>query len=747
MAPTQASRVSGRLAWGGGVLVIGAASGWIGAVLLGGPIGEASPSATALAGGAVACAISLIAAWRAPLHARRRLVTTYLLPLVPLTGVIVAMYVSDDVGHLVVRTSALGWVLAAGLPLAAAVAAYRAGGYRSGVDLAFGGAAGVGIAALWHVATADSTTPSSGPALASWPIDPWWAACGWVLGAVLAGVSTRLPPRPAMRLRLGVAWRSLPLGAAWLMAVITAVPAAPRHELATSAGAQVLALTLASGVLAVAGMLWWSERAPAGLGARDRFHRTLSPLAPRIATLSLFLIGGLQASSYSEVTMDDLGHFWIAADELANLRYPVWKGWLSLPSLPLLQLASFSVLGHTYPASLAPMFAANTLLPWLLYRAALALGAGRLSAFAVAVLGVVFPPIQVYSLGSAEPNALFIALLAATVWAFAHVLTTARPRQALVVFGGLAAVLTATRPEGPLYGGLMLLAVLVAIRSRWAVASGATFGVLLLPLVVYSLVQLGRPWRAFGAEYTFPALLEHAGVIGEFTWPRVGRVVLLNDVRFPLLIAAILGLFAIGAVRVSRRRWAFAVLPIAVVTNIVTALSIVDDMRIAHIRAEIVDEFIRHISHPTPIVAALAAVGITATSALTAGRPRLQAMTWVAGVAAAVYLAAGSLYVLGTPEEYFHGHNSGSLLAAHIYVNAPELWSHPFEIPRPEWDFVTVRRALFAWYEPFDEHGKTAGAAYQTLTGAVAATGFAALLGSAARRPATRRVTRRDDAA
>ena len=445
--------------------------------------------------------------------------------------------------------------------------------------------------------------------------------------------------------------------------------------------------------------------------------------------------------------MDDLGHFWIAADELANLRYPVWGGWLSLPVLPVMQLAAFAVFGHTYSASLAPMFLANTLLPWLIYRAALALGAGRTSAFAVAVLGVVFPPIQVYSLGSAEPNALFIALLAATVWAFAHALNTPRPRQALLVFGGLAAILAATRPEGPLYGGLLLLAMLVAIRSRWAVASCVTFGVLLLPLIVYSLVQLGRPWRAFGAEFALAALVEHAGVIGEITWPKVGRVVLLNDVRFPLLIAAILGLFTIGAVLASRRRWALAVLPTAVILNLVTALSIVDDMSIAHIRADIVDEFVRHIAHPTPIVAALAAVGITAIATATTTHRKLHATTWVIGVAAVVYLAAGSLYVLGTPEEYFHGHNSGSLLAAHIYVNAPELWSHPFEIPRPQWDFVTVRRALFAWYTPFDGHGQTSGAAYQTLTGSVAAMGFGALLCSAARRPNLTRATRRDHAA
>ena len=436
--------------------------------------------------------------------------------------------------------------------------------------------------------------------------------------------------------------------------------------------------------------------------------------------------------------MDDLGHFWIAADKLAELRYPVWRGWLSLPTLPVLQLASFAVLGHTYAASLAPMFLANTLLPWLIYRAALALGAGRSAAFAVAVLGVIFPPIQIYSLGSAEPNALFIALLAATVWAFAHVLNTPHPRPSLLVFGGLAAVLTATRPEGPLYGGLLLLAVLIAVRSRWAVASCATYGVLLLPLIAYSLIQLGRPWRAFGAQFSFAALVEHASVIGEVTWPRVSRVVLLNDVRFALLIAAILGLFTIGAMHASRRRWAFAVLPTAVVLNIVTALSIVDDMSIAHIRANLMDDLVRHIAHPTPIVAVLAGVGITAIATATTRRRNLQAVVWAIGVATAVYLAAGSLYVLGTPEEFHHGNQSGSLLSAHIYVNAPELWMNPFDLPSGDWEFIDYRDRLLAWYAPFDNHSDTAAMAYQTLTGAVAAMGFAALLAAAPCRESNR---------
>ena len=59
---------------------------------------------------------------------------------------------------------------------------------------------------------------------------------------------------------------------------------------------------------------------------------------------------------------------------------------------------------------------------------------------------------------------------------------------------------------------------------------------------------------------------------------------------------------------------------------------------------------------------------------------------------------------------------------------------NPFDLPSGEWDFIDYRSRLFAWYEPFDNHSDTAGMAYQTLTGAVAALGFAALLAAAPQR-------------
>ena len=378
--------MTGAAARTAGTIAVGAVvSGVAGALLLHGVV-QGGPGLVPEVGltGAVLAALSLLAAWRVPSAARRRFAVMHLAALLPLAAVAAAQQLSWELNHSLTQVSELSWVLAAALPVAAALAAHRAGGSAAFVDAALGGAAGVGAAALFQVAVAEADALNAPWALTPWRIEPWWVLVSWGLGAAVASTAARLPPQPAARLPLGPAWRILPLAAAWIMAVIAALPAAPRHELATSAGAQALAVTLAAALALTMAVVWWGERA-APNRPWDGLRLTLRRLAPPAAALALFLIGGLQAASYIAVTMDDLSPFWSTADALARGRYPVWDDWLSLPGLPLLQLAVFSVLGYTYPAALAPHFLANVLLPWLIYRAALAAGAAPAAAFAAAV--------------------------------------------------------------------------------------------------------------------------------------------------------------------------------------------------------------------------------------------------------------------------------------------------------------------------------------------------------------------------
>ena len=249
------------------------------------------------------------------------------------------------------------------------------------------------------------------------------------------------------------------------------------------------------------------------------------------------------------------------------------------------------------------------------------------------------------------------------------------------------------------------------------------------------MFRLGRPWPVATQDFSISNLVSNTGIVGSETWPKVSRLVLLNDIRFPLLIAAILLLCLIGSIHLVRRRWAYIALPAAMIANIVVKLGI--SVYMVRLRPDAPQEFIRHVAYPMPIVAVLAAVGVTALAGFARTRGDLALRTSQAmGLAAAVYLAAGSLYILGTPEEFHHGNKSGSLLSASIYVNAPELWRNPIDLPPPDWSFTDFRRALFAWYEPFDNHSVSTGAAYQTLTGAAAAAGLAALVVAAPTSPA-----------
>lgn len=705
----------------GSVCLSALISGFTGTVLVvGDPLRADVPVLTAAVTASVLAATVSLRAKYLPPSARLRFSIVNILMALPLTGIGIAILASDELEQFASQSSALGWALAATLPLLTMAAAKQAHGSTVGIDPGFGGTIGVASAVLLHVAQASTS-----------PFDPVWALAGFVGGALLLGGIAKLPPQPPQRTPIGTTWRSFPSSAAFVMAIVTAFPAAPRHELATSSSAQVLAITIAGLLLMISITLWWGEGIPVRPTLWSKFRMAVHQVVPALTVLTLLTIGGLQAGSYSAVTIDDLGRFMVTAEALATSgEFPLWGKFWVLPSLPIVLLISFAFLGYTYPAALAPMFLANTLLPWLIYRSSLAMGTRKTIAYAVSVLAVIFPPVQIYSLGSAEPDPVFIALLAATAWAFIHTIRTPYPRYSLLVFGGLAAVMTATRPEGPLYGGMLMLAALLAIRSRWALGGSMIFGTLLLPLVVYSLVQIGQPWPTSGETISHTTLFRNAGVIGDVTLPKLSKMLLLNDIRFPLIILAILTLFSIGSIHAWHRHWALAALPLAAIMNIAITLAIVDSST-TEIRVSLVEDFVRHRSYPMPIVAALAAAGVNALVQPTKHRETLQTILRVFGIVLAVYLAAGSLYVLGKPEGFHHGPGVSSLLPANIHVNAPELWSNPFHLPAGDWDFMSFRSPLFAWYKPFDNHGNTTGMAYQTLTGAIAALGFAALLAAA----------------
>ncbi len=685
-----------------------------GAVLAGGRVATGLPSVSWFVAAAVGVGLLGYLGRREQLRGGRLLAAT-----APAGVVVVAMYASDEVTHFLGVTSNLGMLLAAGHAALLVYVQQPGSAQRFLLTGALGGLTGAACVSILGLVLGGGSAEASALAL------------GWVAGVVAGGFLGASASRHETRVPRRVPLSALPLLGAGIMAVIASFPAAPRHELATSAGAQILGGLLALMLVGVSVALALAERREPGASALEAIRLAARMNVRAVIPLSLLLIGALQAASYSAVTMDDLLHFWLVADSVAwEGTYLFFSNRTDLPVFPMTLLISFGLFGHTYPAALAPLFVANLFLPLAIFGAARAFDVSRTVAYVVAVLSVVFPLIQVYSLGAVEPDPLFILLLAISILVVGRVVKSPERRGWALLLGLVAGLVATTRPEGPLYAVLFLLGAVIATRKAVTSLAVVTAVSVVAPFVVYVYSGLGRPWPTASQSFSLDNLGTNAGVIGSTTWGAASRVVLMNDIRFAILIGAIILLFALGAAALTYQYPGLILIPIAAVINVVVTMGLGENT----IRPGDLSEFVRHTAYPMPVVAVMVALGLAFASRTLRLGMRARLVASLSSVAVAVYLGAGSLYLLGTPEEYFHGNNTGSLLTSQIYVNAPELWRTPFYLPclvcpeSDDWNFIEFRSSLFQAYLPFDNHSDSAGTSYQTLTAAFAAAGLAVSL-------------------
>jgi len=264
-----------------------------GAVLADGRVGGGLPSATWFLAAASGAVLLALLGRRARLRSIPLLVAT-----APAAGVATSMYVSDEVVHFLGVTSDLG-ILLATAHIALVVYAQRPPlAHRFLLTGALGGLIGAGCASLAGLVVADGNAVS------------WVPGLGWAGGMVAGCVLGRRSPRETAVAPRSVSLAVWPLFGAWIMAVIASFPAAPRHELTTSAGAQVLGGLLAILLAAVSVGLLRAERRTSDASVLQIAKLAASMNIQVVVPLSLLLIGALQAASYSAVTMDDLIHFW-----------------------------------------------------------------------------------------------------------------------------------------------------------------------------------------------------------------------------------------------------------------------------------------------------------------------------------------------------------------------------------------------------------------------------------------------------
>ena len=518
-----------------------------------------------------------------------------------------------------------------------------------------------------------------------------------------------------------------------LGALGTNIESPARHLLITSGGAKSLTLLLLIlGIYAIwimrAGYIENPLHDRARLAAMVRRHR-----APIIA-VTLLGVGGLQAISYIAITADDLIRYWTVSDSLATGQgYPLTAGsilyaqegsWAEPPLFPLLIWLSFSITGHFYDSALLPSLAAVSLLPGLTYLALWEASKHRAIAFFGSLLITVFPPYQIHLLGTAEPDAIFSALLALTAWLFLRAAQPQAINRDHALLGLSLAAVTMTRPEGLTYAAVLALAAVLIQRQRAAWFAAA------IPLVVIAVFAGIITLTTTATWPTRPSGISATSLETNLQFALDGmrsyyvRVLLIDDLRSWILLASLALLFVMGLTFAFRGRIALVALPIAAATATLAPLA-----------AEPIPpgwnqptEAFRHFAHGLPLMATTIAAGIAwVLEQRIIARHSFQAFA----VLIAIILIAAELYVLATPEEFYHGNTSGSLLrGGDIYVQAIDLFRHRIALPCwPCGDaptYMLFRQALFSNYQPFDMHSNTVGISYQVLIAILAGTGASA---------------------
>ncbi|HEU5318660.1 MAG TPA: hypothetical protein VFX49_21280 [Chloroflexota bacterium] len=516
-------------------------------------------------------------------------------------------------------------------------------------------------------------------------------------------------------------------------------------------------LTCAVAWAGISGWYWWSRRAaggglgalPAaalsvavlvGLYASDAAHHawvfTPAPKALALAAVALLVwFGGtlgppvalvlgasslLHALSYTQVATDDLIRYWGIADALVRgAGYSVTAGvpgsgefyLVDLPLFPLVLVPSFALFGHRYAAAHLPLILANVALPFLVYALGRACGAGRLRALGIALAVLAWPQYQVYTLGAAQPDALWAALVTL------QLLLAVKSRW--IGLGIVSAAVTLTRPEGAFYTGLLYVGLLWRHRraARPVLVSAALGAGPVAAFAATLFAQFGILWAASGwANVAHPRFVpQNLSIVVRQNLPFYATVLGLptSEVTGPLLAAALGAAALAGYLRLWRARPALRGAPLAVVVNAAVILASPTDLGADRLGPA---TFFRHASVCLPALLPLLAL------CPPQGGRRLARLASVA--LAALWIALG-LGVLGATAART-GAGQLTALTSDPYVLAADLWRLDDALPAlpfragpgrgteidPAFDYMGFRRRLFGSAAPYDLHVNDGGRGY-----------------------------------
>jgi hypothetical protein len=486
--------------------------------------------------------------------------------------------------------------------------------------------------------------------------------------------------------------------------------------------------------LAIAASLWMTYELANALVVRASSGRPFLTVLPQemrrragvALPLALLAFGVSLGTSFISAIGDDYARYWMIAEALAGgwpypaspVSVPYQIGGMSpylvdLPGLPAAMLLSFAVFGHDAFGAMIPVIASASLFPLLMYLALRELTRNVALSYVAAAGLSLFPLLLFYVLRSAEPDGMFLSLLAAL--AFLALRSDADPdsRWTWLALGLVAGLTALTRPEGIMYATLALAAM--ALRHRTHRGYWLAAALYVAPLALFSLVMLrtfGQPWPS---TFAGTVHLEHiAGNLAGFTataLPGYAEALGVPE-AFVLFGGAVFALlYAAGSLLLWRRR------PQAVFLALLPVLSILVFLLVNPVltRPHLPYDFFRRASYGLPYMTIVATYAV---ALLLAQLPRFKAgqvMSILVLLSSIVVVSYETKLGLFPEAEYAWGTqillHGNTLLAADLHAHPYQLPNMPFEWDGSVWttaesfDYIAFRDDMNAHYAPHDLHG------------------------------------------
>lgn len=445
-----------------------------------------------------------------------------------------------------------------------------------------------------------------------------------------------------------------------------------------------------------------------------------------MAILAVTGIGILLGSSYITVMGDDYARYWTIADALGGgLGYPaseVGQGYqaggmsrylVDLPGLPLAMLLSFTLMGHTVLAAMAPTIIAASLFPTLAYLAFRELTRSVALSYVLSVILTTFPLLAFYVLRAAEPDGMFVALLMALAFLAIRCDNGPDATRSWLALGFVAGLVALTRPEGVMYVGVTFATLLLRYRAHrglWLAVGPAASMIAAFSLCM--LLTFGAPWPgsfvgtvqgqhvAQNLEgFLASALPNYAGALG------------VSEAVLGLAAIGVAVLYAVGAWQLARHRPQLLFLALLPAASIVLFLLVSPALT----RPELPYDYFRRASYGLPYLALVVSLPLARALATSpAGKARVLAISILLAISV---MAVSYENGLGArPELIYEG--GTQILTSGRYILATDLLAHPYDLPRlpyersdgvlqleSSFDYMAFRTALNGFFAPLDLHG------------------------------------------